>query len=455
MPISTRTPSEPKEATPSDKDAQRVQACETLTTQHHANKEALPSFLRRDWIPLPHDTTTTTTTSSPHKLKIVTWNARRDLFPGSDCLKWSERKSLLLSELAYYASADIICLQECDRLNDLIISFPHHEAVQAFGHGKSHGLVTLYRRSIFRVKAQKVIHLDEGELSLSPPSLGEDGGRQRRGGTRLTKNIGLVVALERNDGTGVYVATTHLFWHPKFTYERIRQCIILLRAIRQFQQEHGNKSWPAILSGDLNTQPSEPTYQLLTQPSLPLSKAMSLRINESRIVHKSVDPVLPQPIPQAVLDQVDTEPRPNGQEVKEEHEGEGSNSSQGSLPNTRSPQPEDGILTASQLAELVSTLLGSGCRSVYGASTWDGETFGQRSEQQEALDRCAAHEPSYTCFTPLWKLTLDYLFVLPGEMKVEVTQLLQPATGEQLGEGLPRKGITASDHIAIGCELEW
>ena len=35
----------------------------------------------------------------------------RELFPGSDCLKWSERRPMLLAELAYYASADIVCLQ--------------------------------------------------------------------------------------------------------------------------------------------------------------------------------------------------------------------------------------------------------------------------------------------------------------------------------------------------------
>lgn len=42
----------------------------------------------------------------PHELIIG-----RELFPGSDCLKWSDRKPMLLAELASYSSVDVICLQ--------------------------------------------------------------------------------------------------------------------------------------------------------------------------------------------------------------------------------------------------------------------------------------------------------------------------------------------------------
>lgn len=39
----------------------------------------------------------------------------RELFPGSDCLKWADRKPMLLSELAHYEGADVICLQVSQR----------------------------------------------------------------------------------------------------------------------------------------------------------------------------------------------------------------------------------------------------------------------------------------------------------------------------------------------------
>lgn len=34
--------------------------------------------------------------------------------------------------------------------------------------------------------------------------------RRRRGGSRQTKNVGLIVALEGKDGEGVIIVTTHL-----------------------------------------------------------------------------------------------------------------------------------------------------------------------------------------------------------------------------------------------------
>lgn len=48
----------------------------------------------------------------------------------------------------------------------------------------------------------------------------------------------------------------------------------------------------------------------------------------------------------------------------------------------------------------------------------------------------------------------DYLLFLPAP-GVQVTKLLKPGTAEELGEGLPRKGISASDHCAVGCEITW
>jgi RNA exonuclease NGL2 len=39
--------------------------------------------------------------------------------------------------------------------------------------------------------------------------------------------------------------------------------------------------------------------------------------------------------------------------------------------------------------------------------------------------------------------------------KVEVVEHLRPAEISALGEGLPRKGICASDHLAMGCGIIW
>jgi RNA exonuclease NGL2 len=49
---------------------------------------------------------------------------------------------------------------------------------------------------------------------------------------------------------------------------------------------------------------------------------------------------------------------------------------------------------------------------------------------------------------------LDYLLIVPSEAKVGISGLLRPARREELGEGLPRLGISASDHLAVGCEIQ-
>lgn len=171
---------------------------------------------------------------------------RRQLFPGSDALKWGDRKPMLEAELERFRSVDVICLQECDKLAELSSAVPDHEAIEARGVGKAHGCVVLYKRSRFDAAAQLVISLDDEDLS--PEAASESA---RRGISRQTKNIALGVALgeKENPGKGVIVVTTHLFWHPRFQYERARQTIVLLRAVRRLQKEKGLEAWPVVLAG--------------------------------------------------------------------------------------------------------------------------------------------------------------------------------------------------------------
>lgn len=142
--------------------------------------------------------------------RVVTWNmlaqtlVRRELFPGSDCLRWSDRKAMLQAEMEKHADADVICLQECDRLADMRAAVPDHEAIEARGPGKLHGLVVLYRTARWRLRASRAVALDLEHLNP-----GE--GAAARGGSRATKNMCLIVALEdTKTGEGLVVATTHL-----------------------------------------------------------------------------------------------------------------------------------------------------------------------------------------------------------------------------------------------------
>jgi RNA exonuclease NGL2 len=96
--------------------------------------------------------------------------------------------------------------QECDRLPDLLSSLPTHSHLRASGPSKLHGLVIFYRTSKYRVRASRTVFLDDEHLS---PTASTDVGR--RGGSRQTKNVGLIACLEDlQGGDGVVIATTHL-----------------------------------------------------------------------------------------------------------------------------------------------------------------------------------------------------------------------------------------------------
>jgi len=180
-------------------------------------------ILPRDWIDLRpvSDLKPETTT-----LKIMTWNilaqslVRRSLFPFSDCLKASQREHMLYREMLSH-QADICCFQEVDRVEKVfpVLKSAGYEWVYAAGPRKKHGCLIAYRKAAFELKADKKILYDEMDIRT------EGSTAARRGSSFVTKNIGSLVALKRRGDTqdGVVVATTHLFWHPAYTYERTRQ----------------------------------------------------------------------------------------------------------------------------------------------------------------------------------------------------------------------------------------
>jgi RNA exonuclease NGL2 len=113
---------------------------------------------------------------------------------------------------AYRVSIRLISFQEVDRLGAFLPLLPAYQAIETRGPGKQHGLVILYRSSKYRVIAQRTIYLDDELLrDAYAGGVGSEDLRKRRAGTRQTKNVGLIVALEEVDGgAGLIVATTHL-----------------------------------------------------------------------------------------------------------------------------------------------------------------------------------------------------------------------------------------------------
>lgn len=176
-----------------------------------------------------------------------------------------------------------------------------------------------------------------------------------------------------------------------------------------------------------------------------------------------------------------------------------SSSSQPPIPTdrpkgTRPATPADGLLSVPELQTLARHILAHNpLSSAYGSSDWLGGPADQASrKEKQALGLTyqgrggegedGANEPGWTSFTPLWRLTLDYLFDIPftpsspsgavegsldgGErgstggdddgkqasVRVEPRRVLLPHKTADMEPGLPKKGVCASDHTLLSVE---
>ncbi|KII93561.1 hypothetical protein PLICRDRAFT_35787 [Plicaturopsis crispa FD-325 SS-3] len=371
---------------------------------------------------------------------------RRSLFPFSDCLKAGQREHMIYQEILSH-NADIMTLQEVDRLDKLlpVLSAAGYAFTYAAGPSKKHGCLVAYRKSAYEAIGEKMVQYDEQEVRQDNDS--GSGERRRRGMSFKTKNIASLVAL-RKIGTeeGFIMATTHLFWHPRYNYERARQAGIMFREAVKFREETGRSQWPCILSGDFNFTPADPAYALLVSPSAPLSTARSDQLAASRVVHYTVDPSVPK-----------------SSKVKAEDEEEGAESSKDepaddSIPNTRPAVPADGLLSDAELAAMFGS---ARLRSAYNEGqkkrrqhNRDVKTFGDRTKMTH--EEQGVHEPEWTSYTHYWKTVLDYIFILdPPGWTSEVIGYATPLDTQTLDPGIPRKGVCGSDHVSLCAELGW
>jgi RNA exonuclease NGL2 len=166
---------------------------------------------------------------------------------------------------------------------------------------------------------------------------------------------------------------------------------------------------------DLNTQPSEATYQLLSSPFTPLHPKVVEEVNASRLIHISVE-AIGQSIPGGGEDESDAA----GQtEPEKDDEGELPDHDERSIAKTRPPREGDGMLEVEELVKLMQEILPSGATSTLASSSADQvpaggsagntpsgtDTFGTRGGL-EGMSGVGKDEPAYTCYTPLFKLTL-------------------------------------------------
>lgn len=90
----------------------------------------------------------------------------------------------------------------------------------------------------------------------------------------------------------------------------------------------------------------------------------------------------------------------------DEGEGELPDKDERSIANTRRVAAGDGILELDVLVALAREVLPEPARSAYDSFQYGPETYGSRGGFKDGITGAGAGEPAYTCFTPLFKLTL-------------------------------------------------
>lgn len=402
-------------------------------------------------------------------VKIMTYNTlaqtliRRTTFPDADeAIKWHNQSKVLMREIKFYHS-DILCLQEVDKVQWERFWVDALTEVDYKGEfftcpGKVHGVAIVWNTKVF----------DENPTSVIPITLD----RIKAGGeippTTRTRSVALIVALKfksadpHNSSTrpnGVIVATTHLFWHLFGTFERTRQCYIIMDKLNQVRNELKASGicnhWYTFLMGDFNSQPCDPPYLSITD------KPVELNDRSKAIIECSVS--------------YQYSKRRNG-ELSESStsssssEGEGEEGEDAADDQPTDPRPYTYNATPEQTAmveNIISLHNGIPLKaiSLYGVGYGLVHPENSNSETRNG-------EPEISHKSTHWEGLLDYMFVIKPWNPVVTTSspetidtvekdchlyikgyLQMPLSKDMPDHVEPHTGEYPSDHLAMMCEV--
>lgn len=431
-----------------------------------------PQFIKREMLEVSAPT-------GGFRIKIMTYNmlaqglVRRKLFPTSGAaLKWDWRSKTLLDEIIHY-SPDLICMQEVDHFQ--YKSFWRDELAK---HGyrsnfhrnesKTHGVCIVFRSEIFLCPHQSFISYDK-------PCDGVPGAR------RNTENVGLLNYLEFQPDvvkmypgirSGLIVGTTHLFWHPFGTFERTRQCYLILRKFQEFTTTlrtviRDQRGFYTFFAGDMNSQPFDSPYLSMTAKPVEY-KGRAKTVLACSLLYKHAERKLKAQ--QKAEKEQEGEVETDEQGTNTDQEGENKQETETPSEQPRDPCPEfyDPTPEEAELCDQIRDLhnrLATRAISLYSVG------YKQVHPENAGVDN-DRNEPFFSNWAHAWRGLLDYIFVLSDwngedysqrvdtvaeveqQQGVRLLALLQMPEREQMGEGQPRIGEYPSDHLCMMAEVE-
>ena len=148
---------------------------------------------------------------------------------------------MLTNELTHYKPT-ILCMPEVDLeqydpyFKPLLRTLGYDHVLLA-AKKKRQGLLIAWKKHKYALIQRKDIFYDR----LSAGSVGP---------TTWTGNVGLCLGLSSLEapGKGLWVSNTHLYWHPRGSYERQRQAGIL---VSETLSSISTSSWPVFICGGI------------------------------------------------------------------------------------------------------------------------------------------------------------------------------------------------------------
>jgi len=385
---------------------------------------------------------------------------RRKLFPDSgDALKWFRRSKVLLYEFMHY-NADVISLQEVDHIQ--YQSFWKKEfgklGYESQFHrkgSKNHGIAIVWKRELFTMTDKMFIDYDKEASGNIPPRT-------------TTNNAGLILALKFSDKvlkkfpettkSGILIGTTHLFWHPFGTYERTRQCYVVLNKVKEFlhrvnvlQNNNDGQTdhWIPFFCGDFNSQPFDTPYLSMT------SKPVKYTGRAKTVIECSTS------FKFSKLREGESDTEEEGGNI----EKFGKDQPQTPVPSSFDATPEQSELVKNM--EQLHNSLDMRAISLYATG------YKMVHQENAGLDNSRG-EPEISNWAHTWNGLLDYLFYIDSwdfsdkrnaetiadveanhPIKIKGLLRMPPKSEmEKFGHGQPHTGEYASDHLCMLCNVE-
>ncbi|XP_020090415.1 carbon catabolite repressor protein 4 homolog 3-like [Ananas comosus] len=177
----------------------------------------------------------------------------RDLYWNIPCdiMKWNSRKGLICREIIHW-NADLVCLQEVDRYEDILVHMKRKEYAGCYkgrsGDAKD-GCAIFWKEKRFRL-------LEEESIDFS--SIG------------LRNNVAQLLVFEVDEASKLVVGNIHVLFNPK-------RGDIKLGQIRMFllKADALSRKWdsiPILLAGDFNSTPDSAIYKFLSTSELNISE---------------------------------------------------------------------------------------------------------------------------------------------------------------------------------------